>query len=197
MLKIKIFIYFLLLTLLTACIKNNEYGGSIGTSEIKEAQTTNEVALTNLNLGIAYLTENNYDKALEKLNKSLGLQNTKITLDLAKRVYMDGRKNLIKRCLNNLIDNGIKYAENIHIHLIKSQNHIIITIDDDGPGIQKKDYDNVFKPFFKVDKSRGGSKSSVGLGLSIASDVIKSHGGNINLDKSPQKGLRVKIFFPF
>tara|TARA_B100000700_G_scaffold327080_1_gene440538 strand:- start:486 stop:1802 length:1317 start_codon:yes stop_codon:yes gene_type:complete len=124
-------------------------------------------------------------------------QNTKITLDLAKRVYMDGRKNLIKRCLNNLIDNGIKYAENIHIHLIKSQNHIIITIDDDGPGIQKKDYDNVFKPFFKVDKSRGGSKSSVGLGLSIASDVIKSHGGNINLDKSPQKGLRVKIFFPF
>ena len=71
MLKIKIFIYFLLLTLLTACIKNNEYGGSIGTSEIKEAQTTNEVALTNLNLGIAYLTENNYDKALEKLNKSL------------------------------------------------------------------------------------------------------------------------------
>ncbi len=51
--------------------------------------------------------------------------------------------------------------------------------------------------FFKVDKSRGGSKSSVGLGLSIASDVIKSHGGNINLDKSPQKGLRVKIFFPF
>ncbi len=124
-------------------------------------------------------------------------QNTKITLDLAKRVYMDGRKNLIKRCLNNLIDNGIKYAENIHIHLIKSQNHIIITIDDDGPGIQIKDYDNVFKPFFKVDKSRGGSKSSVGLGLSIASDVIKSHGGNINLDKSPQKGLRVKIFFPF
>ena len=50
--------------LLTACIKNNEYDGNIGPSEIRESQTTNEVALTNLNLAIAYLTENNYDKAL-------------------------------------------------------------------------------------------------------------------------------------
>ena len=64
MLKIKIFIYFLLLTLLTACIKNNEYGGSIGTSEIKEAQTTNEVALTNLNLGIALLQYQNHYQVL-------------------------------------------------------------------------------------------------------------------------------------
>tara|TARA_A100001011_G_scaffold379741_1_gene446150 strand:- start:261 stop:1424 length:1164 start_codon:yes stop_codon:yes gene_type:complete len=124
-------------------------------------------------------------------------ENKKISLKLSKRIYMNGRKNLVKRCLNNLIDNAIKYANNVNIQLIKSQNHIIITIDDDGPGIQKKDYNNVFKPFFKADKSRGESKSSVGLGLSIASDVVKSHGGNINLDKSPQKGLRVKIFFPF
>ena len=54
-----------------------------------------------------------------------------------------------------------------------------------------------FKPFYKIDKSRGNSKSSVGLGLSIASDVVKSHGGNIILDKSPLNGLRVKVLFPF
>ena len=53
------------------------------------------------------------------------------------------------------------------------------------------------KPFYKIDKSRGDSKSSVGLGLSIASDVVKSHGGNILLDKSPQGGLRVKVILPF
>ena len=63
--------------------------------------------------------------------------------------------------------------------------------------LKKKEYDNVFKPFFKLDKSRGDSKSSVGLGLSIASDVIKSHGGNITLNKSPMNGLRVTIFLPF
>ena len=52
---------------------------------------------------------------------------------------------------------------------------------------QKEEHQNVFKPFYKIDKSRGESKSSVGLGLSIASDIIKSHGGNISLEKSPLK----------
>ena len=61
----------------------------------------------------------------------------------------------------------------------KNSNSIIITIDDDGVGIPKEELENVFKPFYKVDKSRGDSKSSVGLGLSITSDIIKSHGGNI------------------
>jgi len=122
--------------------------------------------------------------------------NDKITKEIIPRVYMNGRKNLIQRSLNNLIDNSIKYAENINLHLSKKNNSIIITIDDDGVGIPKEELENVFKPFYKVDKSRGDSKSSVGLGLSITSDIIKSHGGNILLEKSPLNGLRVKIFLP-
>ena len=110
---------------------------------------------------------------------------------------MNGRKILIQRCFNNLIDNSIKYSNNIDIQLTKSKDYISLIIDDDGPGILEKEYDNVFKPFYKIDKSRGDSKSSVGLGMSIASDVVKSHGGNITLDKSPQNGLRVKVIFPF
>ena len=120
-----------------------------------------------------------------------------IITDISERVYLDGRKNLIIRCVNNLVDNSIKYANKIHIQLSKSNNHNIITLDDDGPGIDENEYENVFKPFYKIDKSRGGTKSSVGLGLSIASDIIRSHGGNIILEKSPIKGLRVKVFFPF
>jgi two-component system, OmpR family, osmolarity sensor histidine kinase EnvZ len=123
--------------------------------------------------------------------------NKNIKSNLNQRAYLNARKNLIKRCLNNLIDNAIKYAQNVKIELKKNNNNIVIFIDDDGPGIKKKDYDNVFKPFFKIDKSRGDSKSSVGLGLSIASDVIRSHGGNITLEKSPMNGLRVKVFLPF
>ena len=122
--------------------------------------------------------------------------NNKITKEIIPRVYMNGRKNLIQRSLNNLIDNSIKYAENINLHLAKKDSDIIITIDDDGIGIPKEELVNVFKPFYKVDKSRGDSKSSVGLGLSITSDIIKSHGGNILLEKSPLNGLRVKIFLP-
>ena len=124
-------------------------------------------------------------------------ENKNITSELLKDVYMNGRKNLIRRCLNNLIDNGIKYANKINLQLTKSNSYIVLTVDDNGPGISKDEYENVFKPFYKINKSRGDSKSSVGLGLSIASDIARSHGGNITLDKSPQNGLRVKVLFPF
>ena len=122
--------------------------------------------------------------------------NKNISKQLAPRVYMSGRKNLIKRSLNNLIDNALKYAKKINLQLSKKNNSILIIVDDDGPGIPEKEWEDVFKPFYKIDKSRGDSKSSVGLGLSIASDAIKSHGGNILLEDSPLNGLRVKIFLP-
>ena len=124
-------------------------------------------------------------------------EKNEIVTDIPKRIYFDGRKNLIVRCINNLIENSIRYSKNILISLKKSDNAIVIIIDDDGPGIPKKERENVFKPFYKIDKSRSDSKSSVGLGLSIASDIIRSHGGNIILETSPKKGLRTKIFLPF
>ena len=122
--------------------------------------------------------------------------NKNITQDLAQRVYINGRKNLINRSLNNIIDNALKYAKQVEIKLSKKNTNLFIIIDDDGPGIPKNEHDNVFKPFYKIDKSRAESKSSVGLGLSIASDIIRSHGGNIMLESSKMKGLRVKIFLP-
>jgi len=122
--------------------------------------------------------------------------NTNISMEVIPRVYMDGRKNLIQRSINNLINNALKHAKKVNLILSKKNNNILIIIDDDGPGIPEHEHENVFKPFYKVDKSRGESKSSVGLGLSITSDAIKSHGGNIMLEKSPLNGLRVKIFLP-
>jgi two-component system osmolarity sensor histidine kinase EnvZ len=122
--------------------------------------------------------------------------NNNISKNLTPRVYINGRKNLIQRSLNNIINNSIKYANKINIELAKQSNNIIIIIDDDGCGIPENEYQNVFKPFYKLDKSRGDSKSSVGLGLSITSDIIKSHGGNIKLEKSPLNGLRVKVILP-
>jgi two-component system, OmpR family, osmolarity sensor histidine kinase EnvZ len=135
---------------------------------------------------ISELLENIIDK----------FDNGNIVKKLIPRVYMNGRKSLIQRSLNNIIDNSIKYAHKINIELSKKNNNIIITIDDDGLGIPEDEYQNVFKPFYKLNKSRGDSKSSVGLGLSITSDIVKSHGGNIILEKSSLGGLRVKIFLP-
>tara|TARA_B100000686_G_C16678037_1_gene910287 strand:- start:78 stop:1391 length:1314 start_codon:yes stop_codon:yes gene_type:complete len=137
----------------------------------------------------------NISSLIDKIIKKY--ENKKINTQFSNDIYMTGRKNLITRCINNLIDNAIKYANNIDIQMIKSSENIFITIDDDGPGISEKEYENVFKPFYKINKSRGDSKSSVGLGLSIASDIVRSHGGNIALGKSPKNGLRIKISFPF
>tara|TARA_S200000501_G_C20857590_1_gene758372 strand:+ start:1112 stop:2404 length:1293 start_codon:yes stop_codon:yes gene_type:complete len=124
-------------------------------------------------------------------------ENKNISSEVQNKLYFDGRKNLIQRCLNNVIDNAIKFSEKISITLKKNEKNIIISIDDDGPGIDKNELDNVFKPFYKIDKGRDISKSSVGLGLSIALDIIKSHGGKINLSKSHLGGLRVEINLPF
>jgi len=144
-----------------------------------------------------YLEKNETFDVSELIENTINkYDNNNISKELIPRVYMNGRKNLIQRSLNNLIDNSIKYSEKINLRLFKRNNNIIITIDDDGLGIPEKEYQNVFKPFYKLDKSRGDSKSSVGLGLSITLDIIKSHGGNIVLEKSPLNGLRVKIFLP-
>ena len=120
----------------------------------------------------------------------------KISFSQEEKIYFDGRINSLKRCFNNLINNALKYGDEINISLKKSVNNIILFVDDNGPGIPNNEKENVLKPFYKIDKSRNESKSGVGLGLSIASDIIRSHGGNLSLMESPQKGLRVKISLP-
>jgi len=123
-------------------------------------------------------------------------ENPNISKEFKKRIYFNGRKSLIQRCINNLLDNSIKYGEKTKVILEKKMSNIIISIEDDGPGISKSEYKNVIKPFYKIDKSRSESKSSVGLGLAISSDIIKSHGGDMSFGKSNLGGLKVKISLP-
>ena len=122
--------------------------------------------------------------------------NENILTNISNDIFVNGKKNLIRRCMNNLIDNAIKYGNKVNIEVKKNNNNLFIVLEDNGPGIPENEYENVFKPFYKIDKGRAESKSSVGLGLSIASDIIRSHGGNIKLDKSSMNGLSVKIFLP-
>ena len=119
-----------------------------------------------------------------------------IKLESQNQVNINIRSNAVKRCLTNLIDNGLSYGNSVKIILKKTINNVVVFVDDDGPGIPKGEYQNVMKPFYRIDKSRGQNKSGVGLGLSIANDIIRSHGGSILLDKSPLNGLRVKLSLP-
>ena len=145
----------------------------------------------------SYLEKDEKFDLSQLINKIIDKYNNKnISKDILKAVFFNGRKNLIQRCINNLLDNAIKYGHKVNISLARNNNSLFIKIEDDGPGIPREELVNVFKPFYKIDKGRANAKSSVGLGLSIASDIIRSHGGNINLDKSPMNGLEVKIFLP-
>jgi len=123
-------------------------------------------------------------------------ENQKINFTSEDEFKINIRPNSIKRCLGNLIDNGLSYGKKVEIFAKKTINSVVIYVDDDGPGIPEKEFSNVIKPFYRIDKSRGQNKSGVGLGLSIANDIIRSHGGNISLDKSVSNGLRVKISLP-
>jgi len=123
-------------------------------------------------------------------------ENPNIINDFDSQIYFNGRKNLIQRCINNLIDNSLKYGKKIVVKIKKQNSNIVMSIDDDGPGVPKSEYQNIIKPFYKIDKSRSDSKSSVGLGLTISSDIAKSHGGDINFEKSKLGGLQVKISLP-
>jgi len=148
-------------------------------------------------------SRSNFTEKSEKFNLSELImstvkkyENKNIIVDQESEVFFSGRKNLIQRCLNNLLDNAINFSKNIKVTQQKIKRSVLIFVEDDGPGISSSEYENVFKPFYKVDKSRNQAKSSVGLGLSIASDIIRSHGGNIELGKSEMGGLKIKIFLP-
>jgi len=119
-----------------------------------------------------------------------------INLNFEEKLNINIRSNAIKRSLTNLIDNGLAYGQKVEIITKKTMDSVLIFVDDDGTGISENEYQNVMKPFYRIDKSRGQNKSGVGLGLSIANDIIRSHGGNISLDKSPLSGLRVKVSLP-
>ena len=137
----------------------------------------------------------NINKLLIEISKEKN--NKKLHLDLTNEIVLVGRKNALKRCFNNLIENGLNYAENVYVKVSKSTNRLNVFIEDDGPGIPINQYKNVFKPFFRLDQSRNQNKSGVGLGMSIAEDIIRSHGGNIELGESQYKGLLIKISLPF
>jgi len=122
--------------------------------------------------------------------------NKNLHLNLFDEIVLVARKNALKRCFNNIIENGLNYGKNVYVNVNKSTNRLNVFIDDDGPGIPVNQYKNVFKPFYRLDKSRNLNHSGVGLGMSIAEDIVRSHGGNIELNESKYQGLQVKISLP-
>ena len=123
--------------------------------------------------------------------------NERLTIYNKGRIELEGRPSALKRSFENIIQNGLTYGEKVSVNIQKTTNRVLIMIEDDGPGIPEDQNKNVFKPFFRLDKSRSLNQSGVGLGLAIVEDIVNSHGGNIQLGKSKFNGLQVKISLPF
>ena len=101
-----------------------------------------------------------------------------------------------KRCLVNLVRNACRHGDAVAIAGVHQDGHLTITVDDDGPGVPLEERDAIFKPFYRLDAARNIDESGTGLGLPIARDIARSHGGDITLDDSPMGGLRVTVSIP-
>tara|TARA_A100001015_G_scaffold106914_1_gene118631 strand:- start:29 stop:535 length:507 start_codon:yes stop_codon:yes gene_type:complete len=152
--------------------------------QFAKTQTQEDTVLINLN-NLLNSIKNSFN------NKNLIFDKSNATVELK------GRPTALKRSFENLIQNSLSYGKKVYLNIQKGNKRVIVIIEDDGPGIPEDQYKNVFKPFFRLDKSRSLNKSGVGLGLAIVEDIINSHGGNIQLGKSKYNGLQVKVSLPF
>jgi two-component system osmolarity sensor histidine kinase EnvZ len=119
-----------------------------------------------------------------------------IDLHIESSIQVALRPRTFKRCLTNLVENAGRYADNVSIRVGQRGQIIEIIIDDDGPGIPEKFRGDAFKPFYRLENSRNPETGGVGLGLSIARDIARGHGGDVFLSESPGGGLRARLTLP-
>ena len=122
-----------------------------------------------------------------------------IELKLRKRksdLILPLKRQAFKRAITNLVSNAARFGDQIIIRAATERNWLRIEVDDDGPGIPPAERDNVFKPFYRLDHARNQDEGNTGLGLAIARDIARSHGGDIALGESSLGGLRAIIRVP-
>ncbi len=140
--------------------------------------------------------KHNLSELLQDVAESARRQGARIDLHTEGRIDVTLRPNSFRRCVTNLVENAMRYAEHISIRAGVRGDGIEIVIDDDGPGIPDKQRAEVFRPFYRMEVSRNPGTGGVGLGMTIARDAVQTHGGDITLEDSPMGGLRVRIKLP-
>ena len=124
------------------------------------------------------------------------LNRARIALECEGDLVMTVRPIALKRCLSNLVVNAATYGQHVAVHAARQGNAVEVTVDDDGPGIPVHQRDAVFRPFYRLDRSRNPRTGGVGLGLTIARDIVRGHGGELTLAASPAGGLRAAVRLP-
>jgi two-component system osmolarity sensor histidine kinase EnvZ len=133
---------------------------------------------------------------IEDIAAAMRREGTPLSVADGAEFVMPVRRNALRRCLVNLIGNARRHGSHVWLSGVPVAGGIDIVVDDDGPGIPAADRDRVFRAFVRLDASRNPSTGGVGLGLTIARDVARNHGGDVRLETSPQGGLRARVHLP-
>lgn len=154
--------------------------------DFSQTVSSEENSIVNINKMIDEIIETSQEK-----DKSIIFKSSKID-----QINYTCKYIALKRCIINLLNNAKAYGDEAVIKLSENDKEILINIEDNGPGINEKDYEKALKPFQRLDSSRNQNIAGSGLGLSISQDIIKTIGGNINLSKSSLGGLKVSVLLP-
>ena len=119
-----------------------------------------------------------------------------ITLEVERPLVVALRPNAIRRCLTNLVENAVHHGRQVAISAVRRDDIVSVAVEDDGPGIPEDQREEVFKPFFRLDDARNPRTGGAGLGLSIARDVARGHGGDIRMSGGSLGGLRAELRLP-
>jgi len=138
----------------------------------------------------------NLKEFIDEVCKSVKVKDQNLIININSKINTSGRPLQLKRSIKNIIENALRYANKIQVDVYNDDDNFYIVISDNGPGIPEKKYEEVFKPFITLDPSRNKLKGESGLGLTIARDIVRSHGGDIKLSKSDFSGLKTIINLP-
>jgi two-component system osmolarity sensor histidine kinase EnvZ len=133
---------------------------------------------------------------IEEVAAAVRREGAQVSLALPEEFVLPLRPDAMRRCLANLLGNARRFASHIWVQVLPLRQGVDVLIDDDGSGIPPAERENVFRPFFRLDAARSPTTGGVGLGLTIARDVARGHGGELTLEDSPQGGLRVRLHLP-
>ena len=147
--------------------------------------------------GLEQPQECDFSEIVRDVVAQLSQAGVPIELEIAESASLSLRREAIRRCITNLITNAQRYGKNVRVSCSKRARGLELLVDDDGPGIPPERRDEVFKPFFRLEQSRNPATGGVGLGLTIARDVARNHGGELTLDGAPMGGLRARLWLPY
>lgn len=133
---------------------------------------------------------------LEEIVTAARRQNPNVELRAPEGIRIAMRRNAMKRCLTNLVGNALRYGSRAVVSAESGDQTVAIIIDDDGPGIPEAGREEMFRPFTRAEDSRNQATGGIGLGLTIARDIARSHGGDVALEDSPLGGLRARVWMP-